>query len=169
MSSYVHAQSGAHPSRARIRLVAAIAMLAFLFGFAGPLPARADGAASTRNIILGAAAVAAAIIISNNARRARIARDTVVGRTADGGLVYADGRVAYPNGDVLYTGNGNGRRCGYGGDDGEDRCGQNAVAYYPRGYNGRRHGDDSGRYGRERRGHDGDHHHDGGDHGDHGG
>jgi hypothetical protein len=160
MSLYGRAQF-VHPSPARIRVVAALAMLGFLLGFAGPLPARADGAASTRNIILGAAAVVAAIVISNNARHARNARDTVVGRTSDGGLVYGDGRVVYPNGDVLYTSNGDGRRCGYGGDDNEERCGQYATAYYPRGYHGDGH-DGHGRHG---------HHHDGGDqdeHGDHG-
>jgi hypothetical protein len=157
-SLYARAQFGTHPSRARVRLVAAVAMLAFLFGFAGPLPARADGAASTRNIILGAAAAVAAIVISNNARHARIARDTVVGRTSDGGLVYGDGRVVYPNGDVLYTSNGDGRRCGYGGDDDEDRCGQYVTAYYPRGYRGDHH-DGNGRHG---------HHHEGDEHGDHG-
>jgi hypothetical protein len=167
MSSYVHAHAGVHPVRPLVRLVAAIAVLALLFGFVGRVPARADGAASTRNIILGAAAVAAAIIVSNNVRHKRLAHDTVVGRTADGGLVYADGRVVYPNGDVLYTSNGDGRPCGYGGYDGQAPCGQYATAYYPRSYNGGRHGDDNGRH---HRGHGGEGHggHHGGEHGEHG-
>ncbi|GAC1657447.1 MAG: hypothetical protein NVS4B3_23990 [Gemmatimonadaceae bacterium] len=163
MSFYAPARPGVDPARPR-RLVAAIAILAFLFAFVAPAPARADKAAATRNIILGAAAIAAVIIISNNVRHKQIARDTVVGRTTDGGLVYGDGRVVYPNGDVLYTGNGDGRRCGYGGDDSEEWCGQDAGTYYPRGYNGGRHGDDNHWHHRH---HDGDHHHDDGQHGDH--
>jgi hypothetical protein len=141
-------------------LIAVVAMLAFLVGFTHPLPARADGAASTRNIILAGVAIAAAIIISNNIRHKQLAHDTVVGRTADGGIVYADGRVVYPNGDVLYTSNGDGRPCGWSND--EEPCGPSATAYYPRGYNGHDHGNHYGWYKEKHREHHGDHH-DGGD------
>src|ERR1700693_3874639 len=49
------------------RTIAAAAALAFGLGFLSPAPARADGAASTRNIILGGAAAAAgALIIINH-------------------------------------------------------------------------------------------------------
>jgi len=52
------------------RTIAAAAALAFGMGFLAPAPARADGAASTRNIILGgAAAAAAALIIINHNKK----------------------------------------------------------------------------------------------------
>ncbi len=117
-------------SRVITRLLPAVLMLtALLVGFA-PRPAVADGAASTRNIILGAAAVAAGIIIYNNVQHKHLQHNTVVGYTRDGGTVYADGHVAYPNGNVLYVGNRNGQRCGYVG--GYQRCDAQPIAYYPR-------------------------------------
>ncbi|MBV8749247.1 MAG: hypothetical protein JO103_06000 [Candidatus Eremiobacteraeota bacterium] len=131
-----------------------------MLAFVRPVPARADSAASTRNIILAGAAIAAAIIISNNVHRKQVAANTIVGRTADGGLVYGDGRVVYPNGDVLYTSNGDGRPCnwqGYG-----SQCGSAPVAYYPSGYNGHDHGNHNGWYKHHHHGDRDDH-----DHGDH--
>ncbi len=130
--------------RSWVRLVPALFMLAALFAGITPRPAGADGAASTRNIILGAAAVAAGIIIYNNVQHKRMQHDTVVGYTRDGGTVYADGRIAYPNGNVLYTGNRNGQRCGYSGNC--PSCGGTPIAYYPRGSYSR--GDDEDNRGR---------------------
>jgi hypothetical protein len=176
MSLSPHAPPTQRPSPLGARNVAAaIAMVAMLLAFINPVPARADGAASTRNIILAAAAVAAGIIIANNVHHKQVAHDTVVGRTADGGVVYADGRVVYPNGDVLYSSNGNGRPCGWG-YGGEERCGSRATAYYPRDYNGHDHGNHNGWYKEKHHEHgdgehgDGEHrggdHHEGDDHGD---
>jgi hypothetical protein len=91
-------------------------------------PVLADGAASTRNIILGAAAAVAGIIIANNIHHKQVAHNTVVGYTPDGGTVYADGRIVYPNGMVLYTGN-NGTPCAWDGS--AQYCGTNPTAYYP--------------------------------------
>jgi hypothetical protein len=79
-------------------------LLTAAFGISSLQPARADGAASTRNIILGAAAVAAGIIISQNVAHKRELAGTVAGYTSDGATVYADGRVAYANGASYYPG-----------------------------------------------------------------
>jgi hypothetical protein len=108
---------------------------------------------------LGAAAVAAGIIIYNNVHHKAVAHDTVVGRTRDGGTVYADGRVVYPSGDVLYTSNGNGRPCSYAGN--YEPCGNSPVAYYPQGYrhdNGRHNGWYKHHRGDDERGGDGERH-----------
>lgn len=159
-------------------LVAAVAAGGLTLGLAsGASTARADGAASTRNIILGAAAAVAADIIYNNIHHKNVQHNTIVGRTRDGGTVYADGRVVYPNGETLYSGNG-GSRCSFDGSYAP--CGGRPVVYYPRGYSGSPHGNDYdgarggghayGRRDRDDRGHHDDRG-DGGDdrggHGDH--
>ncbi len=123
----------------RNRFAIALAMFALFAVFAGiaPRPARADSA-STTAVLLGAAAAAAAIVISNNVRHKQAQANAPVGRTQDGGTIFGDGRVLYPNGDVLYTGNGNGRPCTYTGYG--VPCSNQPVVYYPRGYNGGDHG-----------------------------
>ncbi|MDQ2908144.1 MAG: hypothetical protein M3R44_02205 [Candidatus Eremiobacteraeota bacterium] len=129
-------------ARSPWRLLPALLLLAALLAGIAPRPAAADGAASTRNIILGAAAIAAGIIIYNNVHHKNVQHNTVVGYTRDGGTVYADGRIVYPNGNVLYTGNRNGQPCGYAA--GYASCGGTPVAYYPRnGEYGRRDADDA--------------------------
>jgi hypothetical protein len=120
-------------------------------------PAAADGAASTRNIILGAAALAAVIALSSNARHSRVSVNAVVGDTGDGGVVYGDGRVVYPSGDVLYVSNGDGRPCGWA--YGLPSC-YRPVVYYPRSYRGHRHDRDDWR-------HENHHEHEHHDHHDH--
>jgi len=82
----------------------AASLLTVALGVGSIQPARADGAASTRNIILGAAAVAAGIIIGRNVSHKRELATTVAGYTADGGTVFADGRVVYTNGASYYPG-----------------------------------------------------------------
>lgn len=139
-------------------LVALFALAAVLSALV-PRPALADGAASTRNIILGAAAIAAGVIIYNNVQHKRMAHDTVVGRTRDGGLVYADGRVVYPNGNVLYTSNGDGRVCNW--YDSYNRCSGTPVVYRPAGRGDVDRGNHYGWYK-----HHGHHHGDEGDQGD---
>lgn len=126
-------QSFARPTSAPNALIATIAMFALLVGLA-PRPARADPASTTATL-LGAAAAVAAIAISNNVRNKQA--NAPVGRTQDGGTILANGRVVYPNGDVLYTGNGNGQQCTFTGFG--IPCSTNPTVYYPRGYNGTRH------------------------------
>jgi len=104
------------------------AALALIVALSMARPVRADGAASTRNIILGAAAAIAGIVIYENVHNKNVAHNTVVGYTPDGGTVYADGRIVYPNGQVLYTGT-NGTPCSWDGS--EQYCGSNPSVYYP--------------------------------------
>jgi hypothetical protein len=87
--------------------LARVVLAAFLiasFGMTSAQPARADQAAFSRNIAIGAALAAVGIIIGSNvAHKAQLA-STVVGYTQDGATVYADGRVAYANGYSFYPG-----------------------------------------------------------------
>ena len=70
-----------------------VAVLIASFSLTSAQPARADGAAFTRNIIIGGVLAAAGIIIGRNvAHKAQLA-STIVGYTQDGATVYADGRV----------------------------------------------------------------------------
>jgi hypothetical protein len=162
------------PERLSYAFIATLMLIALLLSAAAPRPARADGAASTRNIILGAAAVATGIFIYNNVQHKRAAaRNTVVGYTRDGGSVYSDGRILYPNGRTLYASNGNGRACGYDGV--HERCGARPLAYYSQTDDRDRHARDNGHHRGwgHQRGHadKGEHgrydHHDGREH-DHG-
>jgi len=142
-------------------LVAIVTLVAMLVGIA-PRPARADST-STTAVLLGAAAAVAATIISNNIRHKQQQANTPVGRTQDGGTILGDGRVVYSNGDVLYTGTGNGQPCTYDGYG--VPCTNQPVVYYPRGYNGGRHdrGNHNGWY-KHGQHHDGEH--DDGEHND---
>ena len=79
------------------------AALALVVAVSMTRPVLADGAASTRNIILGAAAVAAGIIVSNNVHHKQAEANTIVGYTRDGGTVYADGHIVWPDGSVTYA------------------------------------------------------------------
>jgi len=111
--------------------------------FAGMIaPTRADTAATTRNIILGAVAVAAGIILYNNyehklaaAGTAAEQANTVVGYTADGGVIYGDGRVVYPNsgGIVTYLSNNGSQACAFNGA-GPWCAPTHLYAYFPHGY-----------------------------------
>lgn len=108
-------------------LVAFALVLIFAFGAIAPGSAETAGQRSTRNIILGAVAVAAGIVIYNNIHHKQVAHDTVVGRTADGGIVHADGRITYPDGSVVYTSNNGRNPCAYDGEG--EQCTTNARAY----------------------------------------
>lgn len=177
-------QSLAHPKTRspRAACIAVVALFAMLASV-GPRPARADSASTTATL-LGAAAAAAATVISNNVRHKQAQANTPVGRTQDGGTILGNGRVVYPNGDVLYTGNG-GQRCTYDGYG--VPCTNQPAVYYPRGYAGERHdrGHHYGWYKHHGHGHDNDDYDDDrgprgphgipgphgphdGDHGDHG-
>ena len=128
-------QSFVRPRSRSNALLAMVAMVAMLVGVA-PRPVRAD-TASTTATLLGAAAAVAAIAISNNVRNKQAQANAPVGRTQDGGTILANGRVVYPNGDVLYTGNGNGQPCTFTGFG--IPCPSDPTIYYPRNYDGTRH------------------------------
>lgn len=67
-------------------------------------PASADSAASTRNILLGAAALAG-LAIESNVSRKNARANNISGYLPDGSAVYGDGRVVARNGDSYYPGN----------------------------------------------------------------
>ena len=69
-----------------------------------PAPALADGAASTRNIILGAA-ILAGIAIESNVASKNAKASTVEGYLPNGAVVYEDGHVQNPDGTTYYPGN----------------------------------------------------------------
>lgn len=104
-------------------------MLIFVFTTASLNPAVAEtaGQRSTRNIIIGALALTAGIILYNNYHHKQVAANTIVGRTPDGGIVYADGRIVYPDGTVVYTSNNGRNRCSYDGY--YQPCGPTARGY----------------------------------------
>jgi hypothetical protein len=130
---------GRSGSSFRMLLVAAL-IISVLAGSVSQT--RADGAASTRNIILGGLALTAGIILYNNyehklalANSAAQQANTVVGQTSDGGVIYGDGRVVYPNsgGIVVYLSNGGSHPCAFNGY--YARCGPTRLyAYFPHGY-----------------------------------
>ena len=108
-------------------LVALALLFVFAFSALSPALAETAGQRSTRNIILGAIALTAGVILYNNYHHKQVAHDTIVGRTADGGTVYADGRIVYPNGTVVYTSNNGRSRCAYDGYG--EQCGPYARGY----------------------------------------
>ncbi len=84
--------------------ITSLALTAAL-GVATISPAKADGAATTRNIILGAAVLVAGVAIESNVAHKNRLASTVQGYLPDGGVVYGDGRVVEPNGQTYYPGN----------------------------------------------------------------
>jgi hypothetical protein len=84
--------------------MAALLMVTTL-GLSNAQPARADGATSTRNIILGVAALATGLIISNNVAQKNQLANTVAGYTPQGDTVFQDGRVVDRYGNSYYPGN----------------------------------------------------------------
>jgi hypothetical protein len=85
-------------------IIAGILCVATL-GIATMGPAKADGAASTRNIILGIGALVAGAAIESNVAHKNAAANTVTGDTSNGAAVYSDGHVVMPNGQSYYPGN----------------------------------------------------------------
>ena len=100
----------------KLQLVVAALATAGTLSLTTMAPASADSAASTRNIILGAAAIAGIAIESNVARKNAQARN-INGYLPDGSAVYGDGHVTDRDGDSYYPGNTgqnvscNGGRC----------------------------------------------------------
>jgi hypothetical protein len=89
----------------KIQTTIAAALCVATLGLATVAPAKADGAASTRNIILGIGALAAGIAIESNVAHKNAVANTVEGYTPSGSTVYEDGHVVLPNGQTYYPGN----------------------------------------------------------------
>jgi hypothetical protein len=79
-------------------IVAAGAAATLTVGAVAPRPASAD----TTSTIITAAAIVGAIILYNNYQHKRAAANQPIGYTRNGGVVYGDGRVVMPNGEVYY-------------------------------------------------------------------
>ena len=92
-------------SMKKIRTALAATLAVAVLAAMAVQPAKADGAASTRNIILGAAALAAGIVIESNVAHKHRLANTIQGYLPDGSIVYEDGRVVLPNGQSYYPGN----------------------------------------------------------------
>jgi len=136
----------------RVAIVALAALMIFNFSFVRPVQAETAGQRSTRNLILAGVALAAGIILYNNYHHKQVAHNTVVGRTSDGGIIYADGRIVYPNGTVVYTSNNGRELCRYDGYG--VPCGQSVRAYrVAKGYEA-----EAQRYDQEEEVHDNGHH-----------
>lgn len=90
---------------AKVQTAIAAALCVTTLGLATMGPAKADGAASTRNIILGAAALIAGAAIESNVANKNAKANSVSGYTRNGSTVYGDGRVVTPDGQSYYPGN----------------------------------------------------------------
>ena len=79
-------------------IVAAGVTATLAVGAIAPRPASAD----TTSTVITAAAILGAIILYNNYQHKRAAANVPVGYTRNGGVVFGDGRVVMPNGEVYY-------------------------------------------------------------------
>jgi hypothetical protein len=129
----------------RLPIILTSTALTAAMGLTTLTPAKADGATSTRNIIIGAAALVAGVAIESNVAHKNRLANTLQGYLPDGGVVYGDGRIVEPDGQTYYPGNNgqqvacNGQYCSisntgnYGGSYGYN---QNGYGYGGGGYQG---------------------------------
>jgi hypothetical protein len=89
--------------------------------------AETSGQISTRNIILAATAVTLGVVLYEQSHKTAVTQATVMGHTADGGVVYGDGRIVYPGGVVVYASNDGVHLCAYFGAGA--RCGLHVYGY----------------------------------------
>jgi hypothetical protein len=88
----------------KMQLTLAALAAAGILSLSTMAPASADQAASTRNIILGAAAIAGIAIEANVAHK-KAEANAISGYLPDGSAVYGDGHVVARNGYSYYPGN----------------------------------------------------------------
>lgn len=86
----------------RLQATVVAALCVATWGVATTAPAKADGAASTRNIILGIGALGGGLAIGSNNARKKAQANTLTGYTTDGAKVYSNGNVIMPNGQGYY-------------------------------------------------------------------
>jgi len=96
-------------------LVTCALVLSIVGGAFSPTIADTAGQQSTRNIVLGALALTAGIVLYNNYQHKVEYANSVVGYTRDGGVVYGDGRIVYPNNITAYATNNGSRVCSFNG------------------------------------------------------
>ena len=118
--------------------------LVVTLGLSTMTQAKADGAASTRNILIGAAALVAGIAIEQNVAHKNARANSIQGYTRNGDTVYDDGRIVDRNGQTYYPGNNgqqvscDGQSCvvtatgndGYYGDSGSGYAGNGRYDGY---------------------------------------
>jgi hypothetical protein len=98
------------------RTIVCCALVLSLVGSAfTPVMADTSGQTSTRNIALGALALAAGIVLYNNYQHKVAYANSVVGYTRDGGVLYGDGRIVYPNNITAYATNNGSQPCSFNG------------------------------------------------------
>jgi hypothetical protein len=114
-------------------IVSCAIVLSLFVGTITPATADTAGQVSTRNIALGAVALAAGIILYNNYQHKAQYANSVVGYTRDGGVVYGDGRIVYPNNITAYATNNGTQPCSFVGAG--LPCRQTHLSgYFRRGY-----------------------------------
>ena len=128
----------------KITSILTASVLTAAMGVATIAPAKADGAASTRNIILGAAALVAGVAIESNVARKNAQANNVQGYLPDGSPVYQDGHVVAPNGQTYYPGN-NGQQISCNGQNCYASNTNGNGGYYAN--NGGNYGNNGGYYG----------------------
>jgi hypothetical protein len=117
-------------------LLSCALVLSIVFATFSPVTASTAGQTSTRNIALGALALAVGIVLYNNYQHkvaAANTANTVVGYTRDGGTVYADGRIVYPNNITAYATNNGSQACTFNGVGVPCRS-THLSGYFQRGY-----------------------------------
>lgn len=108
-------------------------VLSLLAGTISPSAADTAGQTSTRNIVLGALALAVGIVLYNNYEHKVAQANSVVGYTQDGGVIYGDGRIVYPNDITAYATNDGSRVCTF--DGAGVPCRRTRIyGYFRRGY-----------------------------------
>lgn len=116
-----------HKISSRFLIAAALAVAFGASAIAAPRPAQA--ATTTANyVLLGAAAIAGIVLYNNwQHKQAQANANTIVGRTGNGGYVYADGRIV-SGGQTYYASNDGRMPCSYIANGGS-RCGSHIRGY----------------------------------------
>lgn len=114
-------------------LVSCALVSSIVLGTLSPVTADTAGQQSTRNIALGALALGVGLVLYNNYQHKVAAANTVVGYTRDGGVIYADGRIVYPNNITAYTTNNGSQVCTFNGSGVPCRP-THLYGYFRRGY-----------------------------------
>jgi hypothetical protein len=114
-----------------LRLLVSVALVLSLIG--GSFTPVAADTVSTRNIALGALALAVGIVLYNNYEHKVATANSVVGYTRDGGVLYGDGRIVYPNNITAYATNNGTQVCTFNGAGVPCRS-THLSGYFRRGY-----------------------------------
>jgi hypothetical protein len=116
-----------HKFSSRFVIAGALAVAFGTSAVSAPRPAQA-ATSSTTYILLGAAAIAGIVLYNNwQHRQAQTSANTIIGRTSNGGYVYADGRIVNA-GQTYYASNDGTTPCSYIAYGGST-CGSHVRGY----------------------------------------